>query len=149
MRLAAAAIGVVFGFALAWSGMSDPDVIRSGLLLESAYLFLFFAAALATAVVGMQLLRRLLTRALVTREPIVVPARPPERRHIVGSVIFGLGWSIAAACPGPIAAQLGDGVLWSIATAAGLLLGVKLALVRGRMTAPERLVAQLDGYASR
>jgi hypothetical protein len=113
------------------------------LLLESAYLFLFFAAALATAVVGMQLLRRLLTRALVTREPIVVPTRAPERRHIAGSVIFGLGWSIAAACPGPVAAQLGDGVLWSIATAAGLLLGVKLALVQGRMTAPERVIAEL------
>jgi uncharacterized protein len=142
MRLAAAAIGVVFGFTLAWSGMSDPDVIRSGLLLESAYLFLFFAAALATAVIGMQLLRRLLNRALITREPIVVPTRQPERRHVVGSVIFGLGWSIAAACPGPIAAQLGDGVLWSIATAAGLLLGVKLALMRGRMTAPKRVIAQ-------
>jgi uncharacterized protein len=130
MRLAGALIGVVFGFTLAWSGMSDPDVIRSGLLLESAYLFLFFAAALGTAVAGLQLLRRLRLRALVTGEPVGWQARAPERRHIVGSVIFGLGWSIAASCPGPIAAQLGDGVVWSIATAAGLLLGVKLALVR-------------------
>jgi uncharacterized membrane protein YedE/YeeE len=130
MRLAAAAIGVVFGFTLAWSGMSDPDVIRSGLLLESAYLFLFFAAALGSAVAGTQLLRRLRARALVTGETISWRTRGPERRHIVGSIIFGLGWSIAAACPGPIAAQLGDGVVWSIATAVGLLMGVKLALVR-------------------
>jgi hypothetical protein len=38
-RLAAALVGVVFGFTLAWSGMSDPDVIRAGLLFEDLYLF--------------------------------------------------------------------------------------------------------------
>jgi uncharacterized membrane protein YedE/YeeE len=130
MRAAAAAIGVVFGFTLAWSGMADPDVIRSGLLLESAYLFLFFAAALGTAVAGMQLLRRARGHALVTGEPVSWRTHGPERRHIAGSVIFGLGWAIAASCPGPIAAQLGDGTLWAIATTAGLLLGVKLALVQ-------------------
>lgn len=144
MRLAAAAIGVVFGFTLSWAGMTNPDVIRSGLLLESAYLFLFFAAALGTAVVGMLLLGRLRTQALVTGEPIVWQTHMPERRHIVGSVIFGLGWSIAAACPGPIAAQLGEGIGWSLATAAGLLLGVRLALVRrsARALVPE---PALDG----
>jgi uncharacterized membrane protein YedE/YeeE len=130
MRAAAAVIGVVFGFTLAWSGMADPDVIRSGLLLESAYLFLFFAAALGTALAGMQVLHRVRSRALVTGEAITWQTHGPERRHIVGSVVFGLGWAIAAACPGPIAAQLGDGVVWAIATTAGLLIGVKLALVQ-------------------
>jgi len=33
---------------------------------------------------------------------------------------------VAAACPGPIAAQLGQGVPWSLATAAGLVLGLRL-----------------------
>jgi uncharacterized membrane protein YedE/YeeE len=130
MRAAAAVVGVVFGFTLAWSGMADPDVIRSGLLLESAYLFLFFAAALGTALAGMQVLYRVRSRALVTGEAITWQTHGPERRHIAGSVIFGLGWAIAAACPGPIAAQLGDGVVWAIATTAGLLIGVKLALVQ-------------------
>ena len=144
MRTAAATIGVVFGFTLSWAGMTDPDVIRSGLLLKSAYLFLFFAAALGTAVGGTALLRRLQLRAIVTGEQIAWQTHAPERRHLVGSVIFGLGWSIAAACPGPIAAQLGQGITWSIATAVGLLFGVRLALVRGPVA---ELVAEpaLDG----
>ncbi len=135
-RAAAASIGVLFGFTLSWSGLTDPDVIRSGLLLESAYLFLFFAAALATAFVGSQLLRGRGVKALVTGEPVDWRPVQPERRHVTGSVVFGLGWSLAASCPGPIAAQLGDGVLWSLATTAGLVLGLRLYALRGRTGAP-------------
>ena len=50
----------------------------------------------------------------------------PRREHIVGSVLFGTGWAVADACPGPIAAQLGQGVPWALATAAGLMFGVYL-----------------------
>ena len=131
-RLAAALVGVVFGFTLAWSGMSDPDVIRAGLLFEDLYLFWFFFAAMATAFVGVQLLRRLRLRSLLTRERITPETLRPERRHVFGSVLFGLGWAISAACPGPIAAQLGQGVFWSAATIAGVVIGLKLYAARAR-----------------
>ena len=131
-RLAAAAIGVVFGFTLAWSGLAEPDVIRRGLLFEDAYLFLLFFAAMLTATVGLRVLRRTGARAVVTGEPVAWERTAPERRHVVGSVLFGAGWSISAACPGPIAAQLGLGVGWSLATASGVALGVSLALARAR-----------------
>lgn len=131
-RVAAGAVGIVFGFTLAWSGMSDPDVIRAGLLFEDLYLFSFFFAAMATALVGVQLLRRSRMRALLTREPIAVEPLRPERRHVAGSALFGLGWAISAACPGPVAAQLGQGVLWSLATIAGIVIGLKLHAARQR-----------------
>ena len=47
----------VFGFTLVWSGISDPAVIRAGLLFEQSYLVPFFAAALGVAFVGTQILR--------------------------------------------------------------------------------------------
>jgi len=50
----------------------------------------------------------------------------PTRDHVVGSVIFGVGWSIACTCPGPIAAQIGSGQLAGLFTAAGLLGGVAI-----------------------
>lgn len=129
-RLAAALVGVVFGFTLAWSGMSNPDVIRAGLLFEDLYLFWFFFAAMGTAFAGVQVLRRLRVRSLVTREPIELATGRPERRHVLGASIFGLGWAISAACPGPVAAQLGQGVLWSLATIAGIVVGLKLHSLR-------------------
>ena len=131
-RVAVGDIGALFAFVLAWSGMANPDVIRSGLLLEDFYLYGLFASALATSMIGLRLLRRFRMRALLTGEAITWSTLRPERRHIVGSVLFGVGWGVSAACPGPIAAQLGGGAAWSLATLAGVLVGIKLYLVRER-----------------
>lgn len=124
-RFAAFLIGAVFGLTLSWSGMTNPDVLRDGLLFRDAYLMLFFASALGTAFVGMRVLRG--RRTLLTGEPISWTAVRPQRRHIVGSVLFGVGWAVADVCPGPIAAQLGQGVAWSVATAVGLVVGILVA----------------------
>src|SRR4051794_11974014 len=116
--------------------MVSPEILREGLLLESSYLFLFFAAALSTAFIGLRLLRRFGSRSVITREPLAFSTLKPERRHITGSLIFGVGWAIADACPGPIAAQLGQGIAWGIPTAVGLMLGVWAYLRRETRTAP-------------
>jgi uncharacterized membrane protein YedE/YeeE len=129
-RAAALLVGFVFGLTLSWSGMTDPDVLRNGLLFRDAYLFAFFISALATAFVGLRVLKLLQARAVLTGEPVSWTAVAPERRHVAGSLLFGAGWAIADACPGPIAAQLGQGVLWSVATAAGLVIGVWFFLRR-------------------
>jgi uncharacterized protein len=127
-RLAGLGVGLVFGLVLAWSGMMSPDVIRGALLFEDSYLFLFFASAVATAAIGLRLLR---SAGRVTWTP-----QPPERRHISGALIFGLGWGISNACPGPIATQLGQGIGWAVWTLSGVLLGVYLFLRRSEETEP-------------
>jgi uncharacterized protein len=128
---------VVFGVMLCWSGMSSPVVIRQALLFERSYLFLMFASAVATALIGTQILRRCKARALFTGEPVGWSAEPVARCHIVGSVIFGLGWGITDACPGPIAAQVGQGIAWSLFTTTGVVFGVWLFMRRGaRETEP-------------
>jgi uncharacterized membrane protein YedE/YeeE len=137
-RFAAFAVGAVFGLTLSWSGMTNPVVLQDGLLFRDAYLMLFFASALATAFVGMRVLKVLQARALLTGEPVSWTTVRPERRHIVGSLLFGAGWAIADACPGPIAAQLGQGVAWSLVTTVGLVLGVWLFLRRQPAAAPQR-----------
>jgi uncharacterized membrane protein YedE/YeeE len=128
------AVGVVFGVVLCWSGMSSPNVIRGALLFQDGYLFLFFGAAVITSFAGLRLVRG--RRALLTRERVGWKSQRPERRHIVGSLVFGLGWGIADACPGPIATQLGQGIWWSVFTFAGVLLGVRIFLRREEETEP-------------
>ena len=123
---AAGIIGAVFGLSLSWSGMSNPEVLRDGLLFRDSYLYLFFASALLTAAVGLRLLKS--RTALLTGEPITTTLEKPERRHVTGGAMFGAGWGLAAACPGPVATQLGMGIAWGIPTAAGLALGVLLYL---------------------
>jgi uncharacterized membrane protein YedE/YeeE len=136
-RLAAFAVGAVFGLTLSWSGMTNPDVLRDGLLFRDPYLMLFFASALATTFVGLRVLKALQARAVLTGEPLSWTTVRPERRHVAGSVLFGTGWAVADVCPGPIAAQLGQGVPWALATAAGLVIGV-LVYARRSAVAPQR-----------
>jgi uncharacterized membrane protein YedE/YeeE len=129
-RLAGLVIGVVFGVVLCWTGMSDPDVIRGALLLEDGYLFAFFASAVVTAAIGLQVVKRYQRRALLTGTAIGWQPEKPERRHVVGAAIFGLGWSVACACPAPIATQIGQGIPWAIFTMIGVVGGVYLFLRR-------------------
>jgi uncharacterized protein len=79
---------------------------------------------------GVRMLRRRGARALVTGEPIAWSTAAPERRHVVGAVIFGTGWAVTAACPAPIVGQLAQGAPWSLFTLAGVLLGILLFLRR-------------------
>src|SRR5918998_2551090 len=125
-RVAGAATGIVFGVVLSWSGMTSPEVIREGLLFQSSYLFLFFGAAVTTSFVGLWLLRRRAPRALLTGERVGWEPVEPERRHVAGSLLFGIGWGVAGACPGPIATQLGQGIAWGIPTTIGLVVGIVL-----------------------
>lgn len=125
-RAVAVGFGVVFGFAISWAQFTDPDRLREMLLLQDAYLYLMMATAVAIGFVGSRLLRRARARAVVTGTPVTWTTARPERRHVVGAAIFGLGWAITDSCPAPIAGQLAQGVLWSLFTIAGVMLGIAL-----------------------
>ena len=136
-RLAGFIVGVVFGVTLSWTGLSSPEVIRQALLFEDSYLYLFFISAVTTAFLGLRLLRALRARAVLTGDPVDWSVDRPQRRHVAGSVLFGTGWAIAGACPGPIATQLGQGVAWSLFTLAGVVIGIAIFLrTRAPASAP-------------
>lgn len=126
-RLPAAGLGVAFGFWLAWTRMTDFDQIVGALLFRRPYLWLMFATGVATAAVGLQLLRRSRAVTVLGHEPIHWPVVLPQKRHVVGSLLFGTGWALAGACPGPIAAQVGQGRLPALFTMFGLFAGIQLA----------------------
>jgi uncharacterized membrane protein YedE/YeeE len=134
-RVTGFGVGVVFGVMLSWTGMSSPVVIREALLFQDAYLYLMFAAAVATAAIGIRLLRARRVRALLTGERISWSVDRPQPRHIWGSLLFGVGWAISGACPGPIATQLGQGIAWALFTTAGVVIGIALFL-RTRRPSP-------------
>jgi uncharacterized membrane protein YedE/YeeE len=135
VRVAACLFGAAFGFLISWGQFSDPDRIRDMLLLSDAYLYLMMFSAIAVAGAGTWLLRRRHARAVLTGEPLSVERTRPERRHFVGAAIFGAGWAIADSCPAPIAAQLTQGVWWSLCTIAGIFVGVEVYLRRREASA--------------
>lgn len=135
--VAGAVIGIVFGVILSWSGMTSPVVIREALSFEQSYLFLFMGSAVGTGALGLWLLKRRERRALMANTQLTWPREQIGRRHIVGSVIFGLGWGVTDACPGPVATQLGQGIWWAVFTFTGVAIGIYAFLRMGsRETEP-------------
>ena len=136
VRIASVLLGVGFGFLISWGQFNDPDRIRDMLLLCDPYMWEMFALAVALAFVALRLLRRARARSLLTGAPVSWTAARPERRHVVGAAIFGVGWAVSDVCPGPVAAQVGQGIAWSLPLLAGIVLGILLYL--RRQEAPAR-----------
>jgi uncharacterized membrane protein YedE/YeeE len=124
LRVSALALGVVTGFVFSWARLTDPETFRRMLSLDSADVYLLMGAAVAVAFVGARAVRG--RHALLNGKPIDWRPTRPTRSHLVGSVLFGIGWGVTDACPGPTAAQLGGGRVLALAVAAGIIAGVWL-----------------------
>lgn len=104
-------VGVVFGIVLTKGELASWFRIQEALRFDGLYLYLVFASALAVAMPLFGLLERRRVRSLAG-EPIAIAPKTLGRgyRYVIGGGIFGLGWGIAGACPGPLFALLGSGV---------------------------------------
>jgi hypothetical protein len=67
-------------------------------------------SALFFGVIGTQLIKRLRLKSL-SGETIVIPDKEfGVKRYVLGGIIFGLGWALTGACPGPMFTLVGAGV---------------------------------------
>jgi uncharacterized membrane protein YedE/YeeE len=94
-------------------------------LFKSPYMYLVIASAVVTGIISIQIIRYAQTRTL-DGEPITLPNKTFHPGLVYGSTLFGIGWAITGACPGPIYAQIGSGALLAIFTFAGALAGMYL-----------------------
>ncbi len=96
-------VGLVFGVGLCVSGMTNPDKVLGFLDLAGAWdpsLAFVMVGALAIGRVGFALAKR--RRRDIFGAPFALPDRGAiDRRLILGSTIFGIGWGLAGICPGP------------------------------------------------
>jgi len=107
-RLAGAlGAGLLFGVGLTYSGMVDPRNVVAFLDVTGRW-----NANLAGVMVGAIVVHAALLRLLGWRPTPASPAprRPGiDRRLLVGSAIFGVGWGLSGYCPGPAVVALGFG----------------------------------------
>ena len=118
------AVGVCFGFLLTASGLGDYGTIHRGLLLQDPYIFQMMAATVGTAAAGIWLLKRRGRTAY--GGPLRLPHNPVRRRTVYGGALFGVGFGVAATCPGITVAALAVGAWWGAFTLVGILAGLLL-----------------------
>ena len=135
--------GLVFGLGLLVSGMANPAKVLGFLDLAGRWdpsLAFVMGGAVAVGFVAF-LFASKRTVSLLGLEMKLPAARHVDRRLIVGSTIFGIGWGIAGFCPGPALVALGMGEAKAIAFVVAMLLGMGLfELIEQRQVArPPRL----------
>ena len=118
------ALGTVFGFILSRSGAADYDYIQGMFLFERFQLYGIIGTAVVLTAPGLWLIRRF--GRTVSGAPIQVELKPLNRGSVAGGLLFGVGWSIAGMCPGPIFVNIGEGKVYALAALAGALVGTGL-----------------------
>lgn len=125
--LAALAAGLVFGLGLAISGLADPDNVLRFLTISPGWspaLLFVMGAAILVAFLGYKWVLR---RGPVLESELRLPGNNTvDRKLLVGSAIFGVGWGIAGFCPGPAIVGLSSGMAEPFIFVAALMAGSQI-----------------------
>lgn len=128
-------LGVVFGVVLTKSEVLSWFRIQEMFRFQSPRMYEIIVSAIVTAAISVAVIKRLGLRTL-DGEPIAIPPKTLGHgiRYAVGGTIFGLGWALTGACPGPLFALVGNGVTVMLAAIVSALAGTWLyGVVRPRL----------------
>ena len=132
-RLYALLLGTFFGVVLVKSEVCSWFRIQMMFRFEEAHMYLVICSAVAVGIVSVFLLRTLRPNT-AQGQPVQIRRKQFNKGTALGGLIFGMGWAVTGACPGPIYAQLGSGAYPAIATFAGAFAGAYLyAWLRPRL----------------
>jgi hypothetical protein len=119
------AAGMLLGILFVKSEVLSWYRIQEMFRFQSIHMYGVIAGALAVATFSVQLIRRRQVHAW-TGAPIAIPAKqstPRGVRYWAGGTVFGLGWGLLGACPGPMFALFGAGVTAIVIAVASAMAG--------------------------
>jgi uncharacterized membrane protein YedE/YeeE len=115
-------IGVVFGFALTKGEAVSWYRIQEMFHFQSFHMYGIFMTAVPTGALAILLIKMFRVRT-IDGELIVIPEKKFHKGTIIGGLIFGFGWALTGACPGPLYALIGSGYGVVIVTFVSALAG--------------------------
>jgi uncharacterized membrane protein YedE/YeeE len=122
------AIGVLFGWGLIISGMSNPQKVLGFLditgLWDPSLIFVMLGAILV-GLAGFYIVSKR-TEAFFGGAPHIPTRRDISKPLLIGSFIFGIGWGIAGICPGPALVAFGAGYLKAFVFIIAMLAGMRV-----------------------
>lgn len=118
-------IGTFFGIVLVKSEVVSWFRIQKMFQFEEAHMYLIIASAVAVGMVAVFIIKRFQLKT-VFNEDVAIKAKPFQKGVIFGGLLFGVGWAITGACPGPIYAQIGSGEYIALITFGAALMGMYL-----------------------
>ncbi|QDA62139.1 DUF6691 family protein [Hymenobacter jejuensis] len=102
-------LGTLFGIILTKSEVISWFRIQEMFRFQSFHMYGIIGSAIVVGLLSIQLIKRNRLKT-IHGEPITLTNKKFTHGTWIGGLIFGLGWALTGACPGPLFAQLGSGV---------------------------------------
>ena len=115
-------LGILFGITLTKSEVISWFRIQAMFRFEEAHMYLIIGSAVLTGAITVLFLKKIQAKSAAGPLMDFTP-KPYQKGVIFGGILFGIGWAITGACPGPIYAQVGTGAYPAIVTLIGAVLG--------------------------
>ncbi len=114
--------GIFFGIVITKAELISWFRIQEMFRLQSFHMYGVIGSAVVTGMISVWLIKKFKIKSL-DGEPIKIADKKFNKGQIYGGLIFGFGWAITGACPGPLFAQIGTGALVVIVTLLSAILG--------------------------
>lgn len=115
-------IGTLFGITLLKADAVSWYRMQEMFRFQGFQMFGIFITAIPTAAISVFLLRKFKIKT-IDREPIQIPEKKFNWGYVYGAILFGIGWGLTGACPGPIYVQIGSGLTVAVVTLISALAG--------------------------
>jgi uncharacterized membrane protein YedE/YeeE len=119
-------VGLMFGLGLLLSGMTDPGKVLGFLDIAGNWdpsLAFVMGGAITVAFFAFALARRR-TTAFLGGAMHLPGTAPIDRRLLIGSLVFGVGWGLAGFCPGPAVVAAGAGLTEALVFTLAMIAGM-------------------------
>lgn len=116
-------VGVVFGITLAKAEVVSWYRIYEMFKFQSFHMYGVIGSAVVLGIIAIQLIKRYQVKSLDGNPIVINPKQFSIPRYLIGGIIFGLGWAMTGACPGPMFILVGHGVGVIVVVIAAAVLG--------------------------
>lgn len=115
-------LGILFGIILVKSEVISWYRIQEMFRLQSFHMFGVIGSAVVTGMISVWLIKKFRIKT-IKGEEVVLPEKQFNKGQVYGGLLFGFGWAITGACPGPLFAQIGSGFSVVIVTLLSAIAG--------------------------
>ncbi|MCC9071340.1 YeeE/YedE family protein [Flavobacterium sp. F-65] len=115
-------VGIVFGIVFVKAEIISWYRIQEMFRLQSFFMYGVIGSAVMVGMVSVFLIKKFNVKT-IQGEQIKIEPKTFSKGQIYGGLLFGFGWAITGACPGPLFAQIGTGVTVVAVTLVSAILG--------------------------
>ena len=115
-------LGTIFGFILIKAEVVSWFRIQEMFRLQSFHMYGVIGTAVVTGIISVWLIKKFKVKTIYG-EPIELHPKQFNKGQVYGGLLFGAGWALTGACPGPLYALIGTGATVIIATLLAAIAG--------------------------